>query len=366
MSGRKQPRPGADRSNASPIWPEAIVRPNIELVYLDLNHWVALAKANSGHRDGKRWTEVLARLRLTHRKVAIVLGLPLIQEIIGIRRRKQRSDLADVIEEFTGFACVLPLTTVASLEFEASLGSRIRSVRSIGAVNLLGRGVLRASGMDGRLRVRDESGADVTDSARARSPLSPQEFDRRLEEGERELDRAILRGPMSDEEEADLESLGWNPAAIREVAVRRAEQERELAARLADEPRWRRGRLRDVVAATYLALEIEDARDHVLLRHKVRLDEVLSSVEESRSFVDSMPAADVWVTLKTALHRSESTVWTPNDIHDVDALSVAASYCDVVVTERAAAHVLKEAGVPARLETEIFTDLEQLVRHLEQ
>jgi len=64
-----------------------------------------------------------------------------------------------------------------------------------------------------------------------------------------------------------------------------------------------------------------------------------------------MRAADVWITLMTAKHRNRDSVWRPNDIFDVDALSVAAAYCDVVVTERHAAHVLARAGIPERLGT---------------
>jgi hypothetical protein len=30
------------------------------LVYLDLNHWIGLAKATVGHRDGQRYTAALA------------------------------------------------------------------------------------------------------------------------------------------------------------------------------------------------------------------------------------------------------------------------------------------------------------------
>lgn len=66
----------------------------------------------------------------------------------------------------------------------------------------------------------------------------------------------------------------------------------------------------------------------------------------------------------TAKHRSADSQWEPNDIFDVDALSVAAAYCDVVVTERHAAHVLTQAGVTGTLGTTILTDLDQLAAHL--
>jgi hypothetical protein len=46
------------------VWP-AIVRPNydVKLVYLDLNQWIALAKAVIGHRDGVRHAGALESAR---------------------------------------------------------------------------------------------------------------------------------------------------------------------------------------------------------------------------------------------------------------------------------------------------------------
>ena len=79
-----------------------------------------------------------------------------------------------------------------------------------------------------------------------------------------------------------------------------------------------------------------------------------------------MRAADVWITLRTAKHRNRDSAWTANDIFDVDALSVGAAYCDVVVTERHAAHLLRQAGVQKQLGSVVLTDLDELVTHLER
>ena len=46
-------------------WPEGLVRPASppRLVYLDLNHWIGLAQASTGKRDGERYVDVLAAAR---------------------------------------------------------------------------------------------------------------------------------------------------------------------------------------------------------------------------------------------------------------------------------------------------------------
>jgi hypothetical protein len=336
------------------------------LIYLDLNHWIGLAKADTGHRDGATLRTALETLRRWRDGWTYVISMPLIMELTGNLRRTQRAALGDVIEEFTDFACVMPLTTIAALEFETALATMAPIQERFAPVHLVGRGVLQAFGMRGGVRVRDRDGNDVTDRVRLEALVGPDEFDRRVAEAERELDRSVIRGPVDEKQERELRALGWDPSVAYAAAVRRAEQEREQAARLAADPRWRRGRLRDVVAARYLALEIEEIRDEALAAHRLRLADLLPEPESARRFLDSMPAADVWVTLRTAKHRNPGSRWEPNDIFDIDALSIAAAYCDVVVTERHSAHVLTQAGAAKRLETTILTSLDQLASHVQR
>jgi hypothetical protein len=74
------------------------------------------------------------------------------------------------IEEFTDFACVMPLTTIAALEFETALASLVPIQERLMPVPLIGHGVLQAFGMRGGLKVRDRSGQDITARARLEAP----------------------------------------------------------------------------------------------------------------------------------------------------------------------------------------------------
>lgn len=53
---------GTERVDVPYVWPQTLVVPPRppKLVYLDLNHWIALAKAQIGHRDGEKYKEVLS------------------------------------------------------------------------------------------------------------------------------------------------------------------------------------------------------------------------------------------------------------------------------------------------------------------
>jgi hypothetical protein len=52
-----------------------------------------------------------------------------------------------------------------------------------------------------------------------------------------------------------------------------------------------------------------------------------------------------------------------DDITDVDALSLAVPYCDVVVTEKFAHHVLVASGVAKRMSTVVLPSTSQLADH---
>lgn len=351
---------GAVRTNVQAIWPSRLEPAKTRLIYLDLNHWIALAKADAGKVDGRKFVPALERLRDLPSSWTCVIGMPLIMELIGIRRRRQSMAIGTLIEEITNFACVMPLTTIAPLEFESALARLVPIQERFQMVLLLGWGVHQAFGLQGGLKIRDEAGNDVTAAARMTSPLGAEEFDRRIQEAELLFNRSVIRGPESEEEERELLDIGWNPPAIKRVAQKRAEQEREFARLLESESRWRRGRLRDVIAARYLALEIIDTANAVTAAHGVRLADVLTSPELARQFIDSMPAADIWTTLRTAKHRNQDSLWRSNDIFDIDALSVAAAYCDIVVTEAHSAHVLRTAAVVDTHGTYVIAKLEEL------
>ena len=82
----------ADATGPAPElnWPSSIsrpVRPPV-LVYLDLNHWINLSKANIGHSDGSNYVPLLdACRRAKGRGVArFALSLSLHQELEAVSR----------------------------------------------------------------------------------------------------------------------------------------------------------------------------------------------------------------------------------------------------------------------------------------
>ena len=140
--------------------------------------------------------------------------------------------------------------------------------------------------------------------------------------------------------------------------------ERELTDLLNQNPRWRRGRIRDVVAARHMAHEINQILHKGLAERRVPFERLAPDIEGMRRACDSMPSLDVTVTLKTEYHRDPNHSWTPNDVCDVQALASTLPYCDVVVTDKAVASAIARTGLADRLNTVVLRTLDDVVTYL--
>lgn len=359
----RHPVEGADRSAVGFAWP-ALLRPSydIKLVYLDLNHWINLAKAAKGHPDGRRFEPVLNILRsaTTSGKAILPLSGSHYMEMSGIANHEWRQDIARVMEELSGFKTLMGTTVILSLEIEAALdrlaGPTAKTEPPCPLINF---GVLRAFGKRGGLVVRDRTGRDVTEEAARQFKDGPEAFKTRLAEKEWEAERMFLEGPPA-EKVPSLRADGWDPLVARAMADDRATDEKALAARLDADPKFRRGRIRDLISARYVSLRINDMLTRELTARGLDFDLFEDSRAKLRQFVDAMPSADVNVSLVAATHRNPHATWTTTTIFDIDALSIAVPYCDVVVTEKHFGHILRSKGIAERLGTRIVTNLAKL------
>lgn len=351
---------GHDRAVVSYVWPRLERESGRKLLYLDLMHWVALARAQVGHPDGAPHRELLSLLVAKRDDVQVVLSAELYMEMWAIRSTRRRFELAEVMEAVSGFAALRDLSGVVTMELDAGIQHVLGGAHEWPPQPLLVQGVLPAFGRDGTLRVVDRSGGDRTAEARGSYRGGPDAFDRVIRDAQRMLARNVLRGPADARDEAALRSAGWDPFAAKRVAEQRAAEESAQAERFAQHPTWRRGRVRDVVAARFLALDVLDEMMRATSFRGTTIGGVVSTPVEARLLVDAMPSVDAQVTLRTAKHRSTTTKWRSNDIFDLDALSRAIAYCDVVVTEQHIAHLAHAEGLADRAHTTVLSDLTQL------
>lgn len=361
-------RVGADRVEVAYGWPRTLLLPERppKLVYLDLNHWIALAKANAGHRGVELHRDVLcAALDATSRGLAVFpISDTIYTEVSKIGLYRQRRDLREVIERLSRYLVVTSRPIVSVHEIEAMLDRRVGpNPRPINRMEYLDWGVARAFGKVGGFRIRTSDGADVTAETRAAWRDGPDAFDAIFAAAELDLQRQSLDGPTPDEEPR-MRLLGWNPGSAIEVAERRAGQEIEQVVCFDGNSSWRRGRIRDVVAAREVLIEINEPLHQGISERGSRFADLFPSPDEARRAFDSMPSFDVAVTLKTSYHRNPNHRWTTNDIHDIDALGSTMPYCDVIVTDKAVASHANGTGLAERLGTVVLSRLSDLPAQL--
>jgi hypothetical protein len=53
--------------------------------------------------------------------------------------------------------------------------------------------------------------------------------------------------------------------------------------------------------------------------------------------------------------------WEANDISDIDALSQATAYCDIVVTDSKARHLIESTSLASRLNAKVLSSLNDLI-----
>ncbi len=368
VASRRALRPGLDRPQTQYAWPSSLLRSEGDrpLVYLDMNQWIYLAQAATGHTNGKRYEKALEALRSAGGSVVIPLASAHYMEVDGIRDAGRRSNLARLMEELSGFVCVMPRSSVMRVELDAALAQLLGTPSLFPRAPLLGLGALQAFGRRGGLTVHSEEEGDVTARVRQEWPGGPAAYDAFSHAADLQVTRDVLRGPTGEQEVAEMRARGWDPTVARQIAEDRAQGERELAQRLVANPEYR-DRVRDVVAGRYLAFELVNAFQEACNAHRRvgLVAELTENIDRARRLTDSMPSADAWISLLTAAHRNPQSRWEPNDIFDFDALSVAIPYCDVVVTDRHACSLANAARLPQRLGTKVIPTLDQLVPALD-
>jgi hypothetical protein len=324
------------------VWPPRLVQPARPpaLIYLDLNHYIYLARIAAGLTAPAGYDDLHRAARAARRQNRAVFPLSgtHYMETSLILDPAQRTAVAEVMEDLSGFQVLLGRVTISELEIDAMIDAFLGS-ESVGErLDLLGPTFGRAFGMRGCLTIRGADGNDS--SASMREEVGDREYERVMAEIRLAFERAMLAGPP-DEEIAALRDAGYAPEKTREVTEKRAQQERELAGRLDQEDKWRRGRLRDVVSASELMHEWIDQITRATLARGTDIGQVVGKDQaRMRAFADGMPSSRVAISLKTRYHRDGLHQWTPNDIHDIDALAVAVPYCDAVFTDKAVRNAL--------------------------
>lgn len=325
------------------VWAD-VTRPPVPLVYLDLNHYIQLAKASraaAGYASEtgsaitvlpgyKTLLESARRAKLERRAVFPLSSVHFVEVAHAVPSPRQRRHVADIMEELSDFAYILGRSALVQLEISTSLDKHYGTPASYEAVPLLKNSALWAFGRNSGFEFYNRyTGEDL--GPRLRKELGDESFEKQLVEMEYIRERKLLEGPQ-DAEIADLRENGYAPETYEVGSQARLDFELQTSAILNKDPSWRRGRLRDLVFGREIShewmrlfvLHLQD-REKDGFRHDIPEDQV--------AFWSALPQVQVAVSMKTRYHRNPEHRWKINHIADIDALAIAYAYCDALLTD---------------------------------
>lgn len=329
------------------VWPSGLVQPARPpaVIYLDLNHYINLAKVPIGTAP-EGYAELLEACRTTRADGRAIFPLSSTHcvEISNIGSFPQRGDIVRVMEDLSGFNYLLGRPQVMRLEVESAL-DELTGAGPSGAfhIPLLGLSALWSFGKRGGLVIEGEEGREA--EQRLRDRLGNQVFAQMMADFNQDAERMLLMGP-AEEDIPDLRTQGYAPERSYQLQEGRAERERGQAAILDQNPEWRKEGLRDVMSACEVFHELNEALSIAIAARSITQNELLSLLgggndkTKARNFSDAMPSSRVAISLKSVYHRDSRHEWTSNDLHDIDAVAIAMPYCDAVFADKATRNAL--------------------------
>jgi hypothetical protein len=317
----------------------AFLRFALVRVYLDQNAWIALLQAKEGHPRGARYRDTLLLLKEAVRRGDVSLPLSYVHYVETSRRRPyaKRARLARLMAELSRYQTIAPFQSLVRAELRVALASWFGSRIVPDPPAPFGRGADHAFGI-GFIEAQVVS-LIGRHGERARPARGVLEWG------------ALAGHPDHD---AANDPPGRQLQALLTKEAERLEKLRSL--RRPDG--WTRGdkSRRAWSAQAYVEAldEVNDAFDEA----DVPAGALLSCGREAMSaFLKDVPTLAARYELGRLKEQDSSATWTVNDLRDLEALSVAVVYADVVVTENMWTALAGRARLDAEHRTRLLNDV---------
>ena len=319
-------------------------------IYLDMKHWVALAKARLGRPEFAYDQRAYELLRDATAANEVMVAICATTYLEMSRGHRQSTDVANVIAEIGGFVTIGGRRTAVEHQLRTALATRCDGPVPP-PLHPFGLGNPFAFDDQRRLVLRGTGGT---------VPDLPAGKVRDIEAVGRVIGEYMMLRSPEPEEIPELRKLGYRPEAVAQVEAQRLQREQELAAMLKDGTTDRE-KLSDIVNARYVFWELSDHLRTCLEPYGLDIDAVF---EQGKDWLNGLlldiPNAAITITLSEKGFRNSYKKWTGNDLRDGDAMAAAIPYCDVVTTDKYVAAQLAKAPAVTRLGTLVFSRLSDL------
>jgi len=330
------------------IWPEQLVQPQRPplLVYIDLNHWINLSQANTGHQGSTdAYRKLLKSCRAAiGRKVArfVIMDALYVEIAERVRKPSARRNLARLIEELTSFSTILGRIDIMRIEVHATIDAITKSKLDLPELRLLGFGVHHAF------------------------PRSARSSGKGFQQSRFLYERKVLEGPQ-DSEIPFLRESGYMPEIAIASTESRRDRERALGPILRKEGvHWRSAGLKNVIKTREIEHDLWNSITPQAAIRNISVQDLLNCAPDPPiGIVDLMPSASVIVEMKTNYHRNLQRKWEINDIRDIDMISVALPYCDIVFTDNEVRATVISAKLDTLMKTYLPTTADDFANYLD-
>jgi hypothetical protein len=332
-----------------------------KIVYLDLNHWYFLGAALAGHPDQPQHATVLAQLTSYVEAGELVFPLSSVHymELAENPRDQKREEAARAMALLSRFNTMAPISKILDEELAHELNRRFGRPAFPIKVSKFGKGAGFAFGHSTRLKLKGGSEA-VRRTFEARLGKS-------IAEWENEVNAAseyyLLAGPPKHLWD---QIPNYKPYAARQVADKQLESFNVMLNSL------RAGgdiasRPLEAICARQYTFDFLDNLTHALISAGFTKDRrPFRDKQDMASFIMALPSRRVVSMMQFHYLKDVNRDWKINDLRDIDALSIAIPYCDIVVTDKKAYDTAKKrAHLDQEFSTVILSSLVDLAKYLD-
>lgn len=318
-------------------------------IYLDQNKWIQLAKTVLGKPDTSQYEDVKDLILEKVAKNDWQVPLSIIHHLETMSRLEDRSrtELAKVMGKVSPNYSVLPFMYIDKAEFRNSL----RKVLNLSTIDfrdeVISKDFLRSCGLVGTNPII----SGISDSQSA------------------ELFKKTVLSFMNSTNlfyewmkmEPDIDFV-TSLRADNTFFVSELEKFRDHFRTVPKKDRYVAFLIRYYLDCFTEELKrfISEMKSMNVPKEKMLPEEIFASRETTSSFLESIPSFLVRVRLIYEVINAEGRRIDKNDYKDIAFLATAVPYCDVVITERFWAHLIKKNKLDSKFNTIVTSDLNYL------
>lgn len=195
------------------------------------------------------------------------------------------------------------------------------------------------------------------DLSAAEVQLGPEATSQMLRSMTEFLEYSTLRGVPP---EGSMTIPGYDLDPVRRAEEGLVQRERDLERQLAEDPALK-ARLDEILIARELYWELGLELPNLVRKANMSVDSFFYKGKDwLTEFVEDLPTLVVQAAVRRQSMKDAGRPWKPSDVRDLEHLSVAVPYCDIVVTDKRATDALRRAGIDKRFGTSVLDDLNQL------